>query len=77
MDWAEEPATIIQQLLTSLFVQDSRSHSTASTEIDSEIPEEYRRCHDAKAFSHGSEWVHSHIATRLATAGDDQAAGSL
>jgi hypothetical protein len=36
---------------------------------EEEIPAEYRR--DAPS-AHGSLWVNSHIATRLATAGDEK-----
>ncbi|KAI8468790.1 MAG: hypothetical protein J3K34DRAFT_522693 [Monoraphidium minutum] len=67
MDWADEAAAALQQMMSALF---SFAPAKAQTRPEMEdIPEEYRA--DEPAGGHGSTWVNSHIATRLATAGDD------
>ncbi|KIY94028.1 hypothetical protein MNEG_13935 [Monoraphidium neglectum] len=65
-DWAAETKTLLQQLLAAVLPPKKAS------EINEEIPVEYR--YDSHAGGHSSTWVHSHIATRLATAGDDDLA---
>lgn len=65
-DQAEESKTVLQQVLEALFP----SRDERRSDFDDEVPAEYLI--DSSP-SHSSAWVHSHIATRLATAGDDEA----
>ncbi|GBF88718.1 hypothetical protein Rsub_01617 [Raphidocelis subcapitata] len=67
--WARDAAadarpTLLEQLVVAFF-RAGDDHSRTS--IDDAIPAEYRS--DAPQAQRA--WVHSHIATRLATAGDD------
>lgn len=67
---ADDAKVALQQLVAAFFAD-----APPADGIDDDIPPEYRR--DAhQGGGHGSSWVHSHIATRLATAGDDAFADS-